>query len=157
LENDIERIRREMGNLTTTRTGFGVEGRNATQTWNQRFREIEAGKTPTALPPLELPAQDYFAKIGVLADLIFARTPNSPATSGNREQEAEDRRTLERELGIVDRPISTLQHWIYILEFAAVFGIGFMIPLLTIAFKFMMPEPLKKYYSSSYQSRLGNP
>jgi Domain of unknown function (DUF4407) len=157
LQDDIERIRREMGNLTTTRTGFGAEGRNTTQAWNQRFREIDAGKTPTVGPPLELPPQDYFAKIGVLVDLIFGRPPSWPAASGSREQETEDRQMLERELGIVDRPVSNLQHWIFVWEFAAVFGIGFLIPLLTIAFKFMMPEPLKKYYSSSYQSRLGNP
>lgn len=156
-QNEIQRITGELGGLTTTRAGFGQEGQNTTQAWNQRFRQIEAGKTPNVGPPLALPPEDYFTKIAALVDLVAGRPPGWPVTSGSREQEAADKQMLERELGIVDRPISGLQHGVYIFEFLAVVGIGFTIPFLTIAFKFMMPEPLKKYYSSSYQSRLGNP
>jgi hypothetical protein len=147
----------QINELTKVKLQYGVQGLKMTEEWNMRFRQIEVGKAPTVGPPLEVAPQDFFAKTAVLRNLIDGLSPGWPRSGANSDQEVADKQLLEREFGIVDRPISDPEHKTFVWEYYLVFGIGFLVPLMTIAFKFMMPEPLKKYYSSSYQSRLGNP
>ena len=46
---------------------------------------------------------------------------------------------------------------LYFVGWLLVFGLSFIVPLMSLAYKILMPRELASYYSSAFQRAFGNP
>ena len=112
------------------------------------------------LAPLQMQHADFTQRLAILADLRAGRPARWPASDTETRLAACDLFGLCDEAASED-PVTQARTadaaMTFRLTYWAAFVIAVVIPLLTMAFKLLMPRELKAYYSTVGQARAGNP
>jgi hypothetical protein len=130
------------------------------QVMSGNHRSIPVQVVGDGLAPLTIQHADFTQRLAILADLRAGRPARWPASSAETRMASCDLFGLCDEAAASD-PVTQARSAdaarTFRMTYWAAFIIAVVIPLLTLAFKLLMPRELKAYYSTVGQARSGNP